>query len=217
MDGDRRKGCSDNVHYGQKVSKEWTKPSKRKIGKYSKRYAKGYKTMYPQSTRLRNGATDDIDDYNFPMSPKAKMNHHNNRVGRNLIAQVLETKCKCHGVSGSCNLKTCWKVLPPLTRIGHILKNKYSRAAEVRALHDNSARFEFEPVALMGRITSDDLVFIKKSPDYCTEDRRVGSFGTRGRACNASENSYAGCDSMCCGRGHETLKDEMVYNCQCRY
>ncbi|KRX91075.1 Protein Wnt-11b-2 [Trichinella pseudospiralis] len=132
--------------------------------------------------------------------------------GQKIINHMLELKCKCHGVSGSCNLKTCWKVLPPL------MQKKYSRAAEVRWLSGgNSARYSVEPYALVGRVTEDDLVYIRKSPDYCTEDPRVGSIGTQGRTCNATEQSSAGCDSMCCGRGHEIVFEYVISNCRCRY
>ncbi|XP_003375064.1 protein Wnt-11 [Trichinella spiralis] len=138
--------------------------------------------------------------------------------GQKIINHMLELKCKCHGVSGSCNLKTCWKVLPPLIQIGEMLRKKYSRAAEVRWLNGgNSARYNVEPYALVGRVTEDDLVYIRKSPDYCTEDRRVGSIGTQGRTCNATEQSSAGCDSMCCGRGHEIVFEYVISNCRCRY
>ena len=55
------------------------------------------------------------------LTPRAKMNQHNNNVGREIASQSLETKCKCHGVSSSCSLKTCWKVLPALSIIGEKL------------------------------------------------------------------------------------------------
>jgi hypothetical protein len=38
-------------------------------------------------------------------------------------------KCRCHGISGSCELKTCWRSLPPFAEIGKYLKEKYDKSA----------------------------------------------------------------------------------------
>ena len=37
----------------------------------------------------------------------------------------MENVCKCHGVSGSCTAKTCWKRLKPFKETGEILKGSY--------------------------------------------------------------------------------------------
>ncbi|XP_077539003.1 uncharacterized protein LOC144151753 isoform X1 [Haemaphysalis longicornis] len=59
---------------------------------------------------------------------RALMNLHNNRAGRKAVKFTLLTECKCHGVSGSCSLKTCWKRLPPFSHVGDYLVERYRRA-----------------------------------------------------------------------------------------
>ncbi|XP_050704663.1 protein Wnt-2-like [Eriocheir sinensis] len=62
---------------------------------------------------------------------RALMNLHNNRAGRRAVRSGMRTECKCHGVSGSCTVKTCWKTLPPFTFIGKHLFHKYRKAKSV--------------------------------------------------------------------------------------
>lgn len=50
----------------------------------------------------------------------------------------MKTQCKCHGVSGSCELKTCWKAMPTFREIGLTLKEKFDGATEV--VLDDKAR-----------------------------------------------------------------------------
>lgn len=40
----------------------------------------------------------------------------------------MKVRCKCHGVSGSCQMKTCWRSTPDLRVVGHILKEKFKSA-----------------------------------------------------------------------------------------
>jgi hypothetical protein len=70
------------------------------------------------STFLWAGCSDNVKFGNrrtrqiFDSAEKNPMNIHNNRAGRKLITKQISQKCKCHGISGSCVTKTCWKVVP---------------------------------------------------------------------------------------------------------
>jgi len=50
-----------------------------------------------------------------------------------VIADSLSTQCKCHGVSGSCTVKTCYRALPPdlRTTVGPTLRSRYAIAIYV--------------------------------------------------------------------------------------
>ena len=101
----------------------------------------------------------------------------------------LGTTCKCHGVSGSCSVKTCWKALPEIRVIGSTLLKSYYVAVEVRRARgqQSSTRNEttaarLESMSMTKRtITDDDLIYYNKSPDYCLPDPSLGSMGTHDR------------------------------------
>ncbi|XP_044011315.1 protein Wnt-7b [Aphidius gifuensis] len=65
---------------------------------------------------------------------RSLMNLHNNKAGRKIVKSLLQTECKCHGVSGSCTVRTCWRTLPSFRQIGDALMKKYYRARPVTAL-----------------------------------------------------------------------------------
>lgn len=48
------------------------------------------------------------------------------------VYNLANVACKCHGVSGSCSLKTCWLQLADFRRVGEFLKEKYDSAAAMR-------------------------------------------------------------------------------------
>lgn len=50
------------------------------------------------------------------------MNEHNNRAGREVLANSLRRECKCHGVSGACEMRTCWDAVPPFRVINSGIK-----------------------------------------------------------------------------------------------
>ncbi|XP_058704109.1 protein Wnt-11b-like, partial [Poecile atricapillus] len=145
------------------------------------------------------------------------VNRHNGAVGRAVLSDSLDTRCKCHGVSGSCSVKTCWKGLPDLGEIASDLKSRYLAALKVthRLV---GPRKQLIPKEGDGRpVTEMDLVYLINSPDYCTPNPQLGSLGTQDRPCNRSSVGSDSCDLLCCGRGYNTYTEEVQERCHCRY
>lgn len=44
----------------------------------------------------------------------------------------MREECKCHGMSGSCSVKTCWMRLPNFRVIGDALKDRFDQATRVQ-------------------------------------------------------------------------------------
>jgi wnt family len=78
----------------------------------------------------------DVVEKKKPGSVRARMNLHNNAVGRQVVSNLMRMQCRCHGVSGSCELKTCWQTMPPFSEIGDLLKHKYRAAVPVRPVSE---------------------------------------------------------------------------------
>jgi len=150
------------------------------------------------------------------------MNLHNNEAGRRAISKLMLMKCRCHGVSGSCEFKTCWRSLPKFAEIGKYLKSKYDRSA-VKV----SDKFKYPKLDRYRRgakkmpdklpVNKKSLVYIQKSPDYCQDDAKAGVIGTAGRKCNAKSKGRDGCNFLCCGRGYRTEVVVEYEKCKCKF
>ena len=56
--------------------------------------------------------------------PGKLVNLWNNAAGRKTVKRKLKLVCKCHGVSGSCAVKICWKEVADFRVVGNALKNR---------------------------------------------------------------------------------------------
>lgn len=101
----------------------------------------------------------------------------------------MELTCRCHGYSGSCSLKTCWRELPTTYDVSDVLKEKYDEAVQVEV----SIPRDGSPASLRYRdpVTNqytyppgNSLVYVERSDDFCS---MTGNF-TRNRHCMPEEN-----------------------------
>ncbi|XP_050706395.1 protein Wnt-7b-like [Eriocheir sinensis] len=152
---------------------------------------------------------------------RALMNLHNNRAGGRAVRSGIRTECKCHGVPGSCTVKTCWKTLPPFTFIGKHLFHKYRKAKSV-SVHKGRRRstphLRLERVRRRARRPRKfHLVYLERSPNYCQMNPAVGSLGTMGRKCNRTSSGPGGCDLLCCAGGYNTHQYTRTWHCNCKF
>ncbi|TRY84055.1 hypothetical protein DNTS_014924 [Danionella cerebrum] len=146
---------------------------------------------------------------------RAQIDAHNINVGIRAVKSGLKTTCKCHGVSGSCAVRTCWKQLSPFQDTGHVLKYRYDTAMRVHSI-TNSATGETELAGprrhsnTVPRPRPTELVFLEESPSFCRPSRY--SPGTAGRPCSKDTS----CSSLCCGRGYNTALRLTTLSCHCQ-
>ncbi|XP_056463283.1 protein Wnt-9b isoform X5 [Gadus chalcogrammus] len=165
---------------------------------------------------------------------RAQIDAHNINIGIRAVKSGLKTTCKCHGVSGSCAVRTCWKQLSPFHDTGRLLKFRYDTAVRVLSV-TNAATGESElagsrrgsgtalaaAAAAAGGNSGNggggpsnprptDLVFLEESPSFCRASRY--SPGTGGRGC-AKDTS---CHNLCCGRGYNTAMRLTSLSCNCQ-
>lgn len=138
----------------------------------------------------------------------------------------MRKECKCHGMSGSCTVKTCWMRLPPFREIGNNLKDRFDGASRVtisnsinlKGFKRKHSKYQLKPYDPSHKPPEQrDLVYIEHSPDFCTSNSRLGVPGTYGRICNDNSTDVDGCDLMCCGRGHKTEIREEIVRCGCTF
>lgn len=129
----------------------------------------------------------------------------------------MRRTCKCHGLSGSCGLQTCWLRMPLFQDVGQRLKERYDGA-----VHVTSGNHEGSGMTPAAGVTfkypeSEDIVFSQELSNYCRPNPAEGVLGTKGRICDPDNASVGGCDILCCGRGYRTVRVKVVSNCNCKF
>lgn len=162
-----------------------------------------------------NGCGDDFKQGKRMMKNFLDFNHAGNdqiaetlkqdvMIGVDSIGEQMREVCKCHGFSGSCTTKTCWKRLGPFNSAMGLLKKHYHHAVKKKLLNYTTKR-AITPQAKK-KMKSDEkyLVYLQKTPNLCV--------WTKGRTCKNRHN----CATLCCGRGYLTTKKNVTSRCKCR-
>ncbi|XP_067949207.1 protein Wnt-4-like [Watersipora subatra] len=204
-------GCSVNLKIGSKLSERFTDLEYKK-----------YKQMISVGSTLPNTES----------AKEAAMNIHNSMIGRMEVKNAITVKCKCHGMSGSCELKTCWNDLDRFKLHNDLLKMYDQARPALREPDKGGAIYVPSPhnkrespqesknlLNIGGELYDtppDAFVFYTSSSDYCNRDPRRGSYGTTGRKCG--DEYQHSCDTMCCGRGYiKVIHTKTNDRCNCRH
>ncbi|CAK1603453.1 unnamed protein product [Parnassius mnemosyne] len=125
-------------------------------------------------------------------------------IGIDSIGEHLKEVCKCHGFSGSCTTKTCWKRLTPFSSVMGLLKKHYHHAIKKKIV--TSPAKSPSPARIKIRLERErnKLIYVQRTPNLCVS--------TKGRVCKDRNN----CATLCCGRGFTVSKKTISKRCRCK-
>lgn len=144
------------------------------------------------------------------------------------VTQNQVKRCRCHGMTTSCQLKTCTRELPDARRIGQILKNQYEVAKEVEGIRVR-ASLPYELVKVDHTPSSSEspfpdhthLVYHEESPEYCSANSSYGATGVSDRECVLRTDAFTGpsriglCEKVCCSAGWSERRILVKRICKC--
>ncbi|XP_021947720.1 protein Wnt-5a [Folsomia candida] len=178
-------GCGDNLQYGYKFAQNFVD--------------------------IREQENPTVDKKG---KTRSLVNLHNNEAGRRAVLKKTKIACKCHGVSGSCALITCWHQIPTFREIGDYLKVQYEKATQVKLNRRGRLQVKKNGVPVPSVV---DLVYTDLSPNYCFQNETLGIYGTSGRICNKTVSSPNSCKNLCCNRGHTSVVAKSGHRCNCKF
>ncbi|XP_067374821.1 protein Wnt-8a-like [Channa argus] len=163
-----------------------------------------------------------VDAQETGQDSRAAVNLHNNEAGRLAVKATMKRICRCHGMSESCSIQTCWTQLSNFREIGNYLKIKHSQAQK---LDTDNRRMRAGAIAeALGSIAQTELIYLEDSPDYCRSNVSLGLYGTEGRECmqhgeGLTQREKRSCRRLCheCGLRVEEKRTEVVSSCNCKF
>uniref|UniRef100_A0A914EDK3 Protein Wnt n=1 Tax=Acrobeloides nanus TaxID=290746 RepID=A0A914EDK3_9BILA len=158
-------------------------------------------------------ARDFLDKFEYEQFRKT----NDTRYLMNAITQNMRRQCRCHGVSGSCELKTCWLQMPKFSEVGEMLKKRYSHFAVQVAKRSKRRLRRKERSERQIPLRGNEMAYIYRSPSYCERNDSMGILGTHNRECNPTSLGADSCDLLCCGRGYNTREEVRTVRCQCKF
>uniref|UniRef100_A0AAR5PFZ9 Protein Wnt n=3 Tax=Dendroctonus ponderosae TaxID=77166 RepID=A0AAR5PFZ9_DENPD len=129
---------------------------------------------------------------------------YNSEVGLRITRHNTKKVCKCHGLSGSCTQRICYKSLRPFDEVAKNLTALYHKAIQVEPdnnIHDISRHKKKK-----------QLLFLDSSPNFC-ESYRNSAFSTTGRRCRDIDN----CATLCCSNDYITVTKLVSQKCNCEW
>ena len=135
------------------------------------------------------------------------------------VRASLKRRCRCHGLTGSCQTKTCSQRIGDIKEIGDYLKRKYRNAKLARYSNKRKLQFNtakgFRPV----RVKHISLLYLVASPNYCAKNMTLGSSGVLDRVCPTNETSSDECKSLCksCGLKPREIVQTKTVKCHCKF
>ncbi|XP_052006218.1 protein Wnt-8a ORF2 [Xyrauchen texanus] len=170
-----------------------------------------------------------VDALETGQDSRAAVNLHNNEAGRLAVKATMKRICRCHGMSESCSMQTCWMQLSDFREIGNYLKMKHDQAHKLelnkrRMRAGNSADNRVAMADAFSTIARTELLYLEDSPDYCTKNTSLGFPGTEGRECvqhgeTLSQWERRSCRRLCyeCGLRVEERRTEVMSSCKCKF
>ena len=120
-----------------------------------------------------------------------------------IVQESVQKECRCHGVSGSCELQIC-----------RYRPKKFSIISDTiyTSMYRNADRVEtLEQI----KMKTKQMIYGRRSINYCRSNIYLDYAGVAsGRECFSIE----GCETTCCQRGYQVLTEtKRIEHCQCYF